>query len=730
MTAPAEPYERVRATLASDERLVTFIQYDEPALKAGEYTVTATQQTNQPAPHDQFTATRRFAVAGQRFQIDPADLSSVFPPDLGVGELSGDLPHILVNRRTLPWERSSVSTDASAPWLAILLFDAASAPKPVKRTARDLVPKTQTITVAGSKVTSTGTMDDGIASYPGLENLDYGEAPDDQCMAIDVDVTTFSAIAPTALDLPYLAHIRETDTVDSQDAVTASESIAVVLGNRVPTDGTTAVAFLVSLENMGPLLPDDAGTPSPGLSGQKTVRLLTYRWWSFTPSIEAVSFQALLEGVNAVPEGQVGVLSSLQVPFLGDRPTGAQVQQAMNDQAAGTLQAGDAAVLAHNAFALGYVPLTHRLRHAGRTVSWFRGPLAPLAVTATVKTPISTPDAATRYDPQTGMFDVSYSAAWQLGRLLGLQSKSYSVALYDWRRSVRTGQLAAAEQQLLEEQLGGRLPSVVGARAERLAATDDDPPAPVVDFLAKLALLNGVPFNYLVPDARMLPPESLRMFHLDHAWIDALLDGAFSIGRATSGQLERDAALGAALREHALAARRRLRQNPAPVAAAPPGTEGEVTGFLLRSAAVAGWPNAAATAWADANRTDQLPLLRMQRLGADVLLCLFEGVADVVAVHEPPGQLHCGVEGKAGAWTTTLREVKGTAPGHQYDPPKGEAPIPTRADGRTVQTQLAASSIEGVLNDVFGQGLTEFTSAEYALEMVKGVVEVEFRQGG
>ena len=56
-------------------------------------------------------------------------------------------------------------------------------------------------------------------------------------------------------------------------------------------------------------------------------------------------------------------------------------------------------------------------------------------------------------------------------------------------------------------------------------------------WFANLAMLEGVPFNYLVPDERMLPPESIRFFHVDQDWIDALIDGAFSIGRATvSGQ--------------------------------------------------------------------------------------------------------------------------------------------------------------------------------------------------
>ena len=61
-------------------------------------------------------------------------------------------------------------------------------------------------------------------------------------------------------------------------------------------------------------------------------------------------------------------------------------------------------------------------------------------------------------------------------------------------------------------------------------------PTEIVKWLSKLKLLYGVPFNYLVPDIRMLPPESLKFFYLDTQWIDCLIDGAYSIGRSTEGE--------------------------------------------------------------------------------------------------------------------------------------------------------------------------------------------------
>jgi hypothetical protein len=715
-------------TTSAGERLVTFLQYAQPALKGGEYTITARQTVkDQPAPNS-FEVTRRFAVAAERFSLDPAELAAVFPPDLSAGELSGALPHVLITRPTLPWQRSSVAGDQSAPWLAVLVFDESEAPKPATRTAKDLIKDQATITVAGSAATGTGALPDGFASYPAINPLDYGESPDDPCVTIDIDAGAFSTVVPSAADLPFLAHIRQTDTVGGQDSADAVTTMAVVLGNRIPRDAVTARAYLVSLEGMGALLPGADGRPAPALANVRMVRLLTYRWWSFTATTAAATFASLLRGVNAVPPGQAGPLWTLQLPFAGPRPDAGQVQEAMSHEAAGQLTGADPQTLSHDAFGLGYVPLVHRLRHGGQTLSWYRGPLVPLPVTATVRTPILAADAATRYNPQTGMFDVSYAAAWQLGRLLALQSRNFSVALREWRRQVRASAIAAAEQARHEARLGGAFASVLGPRAARL--TDPSPPAVVVDWLARLALLYAVPFNYLVPDERMLPPESLRVFHLDRAWTDALADGALSVGRVTSGDLALDAAHAPAFRALADARRPLLRANPGPAAAASPA--GEITGFLLRSAAVAGWPDATVTGYgddpADGQPADERRLLRSARLGNDVLLCLFDGVIRVVAVREPPGQLHCGVEGPPGELTTTLRAVTGDAPGHQYT---GQtAAVPARGDGRTLQVAAAAASIKAALDARSGPPLAAFTSAEFALEMVQGVIEVEFHRGG
>src|SRR5262245_33686693 len=73
-----------------------------------------------------------------------------------------------------------------------------------------------------------------------------------------------------------------------------------------------------------------------------------------------------------------------------------------------------------------------------KAVSWYRGPLVPLYLgrqTGYEFRPAA--DAALRYDPLQGMMDVTYAAAFQLGRLLALQDRHFAISLYAYRSRVR-----------------------------------------------------------------------------------------------------------------------------------------------------------------------------------------------------------------------------------------------------------------------------------------------------
>ncbi|MCP3887529.1 MAG: hypothetical protein GY702_01490 [Desulfobulbaceae bacterium] len=200
--------------------------------------------------------------------------------------------------------------------------------------------------------------------------------------------------------------------------------------------------------------------------------------------------------------------------------------------------------------------------------------------------------------------------------------------------------------------------------------------------LARLRLLHDIPFRYLVPDARLLPDESARLFTLDDEWLSAVVVGALSAAGNGSRELTRArAAVGEAeLRSTQLryAVRKvALRRAEFELAAdsdhdVNPGT---VSGLLLRSKLVSQWPRLALRAWtsadrrripdgADPDRIEQnrpelvVPILRMEHLSPGVLLALFDGIPEMFWLEEPHGAVQYGVsETSGGGYEVELRDA-------------------------------------------------------------------------
>jgi hypothetical protein len=220
--------------------------------------------------------------------------------------------------------------------------------------------------------------------------------------------------------------------------------------------------------------------------------------------------------------------------------------------------------------------------------------------------------------------------------------------------------------------------------------------------LAAWRLLQELPFAALVPDPAMLPPESIRFFHLDSGWLDALTDSALSLGcdpevwesrRVLAMPLVLTAAFGRLTLVRELA-RGRISartvgdieipgpdlpsgQPPEPPAAPP------ITGFLLRSALVSGWPGTQVRGWTvqvpagvdseeyTADHPEQVVrILRIQRLSPAVLLVLFAGVPELVWIEEPHHGVQLGVDSRSVGGPGTDRGIP-TDTGGVFDQPAG-----------------------------------------------------------
>lgn len=412
-----------------DQPSISFVQYLQPALKSVPYTLTATQGIAVLGQDvESLHATQSIFVQGIRYQLDDGGVDSVFPPSGSQGQSGDVLPHVVLTDPTLPWQRSPAAQSArevdtaarreGAPagvpvpsWLAVLLFcEPDPPPKPQVKTVADLV-------------SGNGIFFPPRAAEPG-ENLT------DPVTVIDVPVGLYAQITPSLDDLTWLSHARlaeATAKATVRDTPPNSE-FAVVLGNRLPTPGGTSTAFLVSLEGFGRYLPSDDGV-APGTipAGTTAVRLVVLRTWTFSAVQARQDFQGTLGALHMNPP-------TLQLPVDSAPPGGAG--QAVSQ-----------------AFNLGYTAMNHGLRDGSSTVSWYRGPLLPLGVTVPPVTQAQASDQLLRYDPGSGMFDVSYAAAWQLGRLLALHDRAYATALFRWKLTVAQEAVAQLEEEIVDQML-------------------------------------------------------------------------------------------------------------------------------------------------------------------------------------------------------------------------------------------------------------------------------------
>src|SRR6478609_4190924 len=259
---------------------------------------------------------------------------------------------------------------------------------------------------------------------------------------------------------------------------------------------------------------------------------------------------------------------------------------------------------------------------------------------------------------------------------------------------------------------------------------DDDEdgviPAELRRWLVQLRLLEAVPFGYLVADSDLLPQESIRWFYLDRRWTDALVQGVLSVGTVNSDDRTHLTAQYPAIRDELDVEERNLRR--APGAPRLEGDGGPISGFLLRSKAISGWPAMHVRAFSgeppgrdDAKPPDNMEvrLLRLERLAPAVLLCLFDGIPATVHIEEPRQGVQFGFHVKNQPNGQQRAEVRPRNADTFAYLPGGPEAVPFRSTGgsgvvdikrleRQLQPRAGSLGADGVMD-----------SSEYALQLVQ-----------
>jgi len=439
----------------TDVALGMMVLYDfmVPPLVDGSYRITVSTEVSLGIAGDpQKLAAREsfFNVEGPRFTMPPTEVAGVFPPRNGHGPFFDAIPHIALYRRTLPWEREldpqnlignvdhpvtgqQPTHDTGLPWMVLLLFAENEVTVLKNQPLEEVVP---------AKVLQR------LKPPPGI-----------RCDAVEADYELVKSILPSKEELQLLAHVRQVNVNDRELAAGDSDGyFAVLMANRVPDPDTKYVACLVSLEERSDLIDKNPAAQAHRLSSR------------FAGGVQVVE-GAIAHGggggdgsVGGGPAGggavDVGIAGaairapedSLPAKFLDRRflfrPRTRLVclhSWRFECEGTGTFRAlmqrldvgmiGKVASVGEPALTdTAHLKLDAQNRAGVPEQVLYRGPLVPFSLTRDTLGPYHCADQARRVAPDAGGEDVSYAAAFEVGRLLAAADPRLGQELMRWRR--------------------------------------------------------------------------------------------------------------------------------------------------------------------------------------------------------------------------------------------------------------------------------------------------------
>jgi WD40 repeat protein len=475
------------------KRYVNFLEFHAPLLESGIYDVTLDQslKIGNKTVLDPASLRKELYVQGKRFALEPNLVHSVYPYDGSQGDYSAVLPHIVLNRSILPWERSPLAGDAGpgvdqpVPWLALLVFDVSG---------ENNAPVPKTISIEALYEASRG--DEVVVPYflahppASLEDLlEPEEKKEDPVTVLDVPKSVLEPVLPKYSDLPFSAHVRRTvdfkgkyvpfdtffdklaETAPANSAIAREEVEAIweVLQNEGVLSGderTSGAYFFPKLYFPADLALPEGATVDLDLV-KATIRALQEELFSAADTDFAAKGEEkayLVANRLARPNGQQEVhlvalfncyeedsKSFLFADASDDKPIRLIVFKSWSftcedaeldfrglakNLAVGNLRksgVGQGSGAADKYLRAGFSMLPHRLRKGQSTISFYRGPLVPGALPTAAQPgqlPVETSDRLLRYETTTGLLDVSYAAAWELGRKLALSDPLFAKNLF------------------------------------------------------------------------------------------------------------------------------------------------------------------------------------------------------------------------------------------------------------------------------------------------------------
>lgn len=655
--------ENVSKPMKSNLTKITFYDAHFPVLEDGKYEFTFAQtlKINGSSDPDITSKTVTFNVDGPRFQLNSNHIVSTFPPNAGKGDLMAVLPTLVLDRTTLPWERTPLKpsgTDYSenpivknSSWLFLLLLDE-------DELTSDNISEQKNASL--SELVQSLSLSEGDQKLLELEDPDLSHlSPTLNYLKINQSFLAASGmplIPKNLSELQYLSYARIKGV--------SEEEHAVLLCNRLPKKGSNSTVYLISLENNYQETTGGKFDFQGLTSGSDYIFPYLYKWdfhalddqlFCITESKEkkietslnsTFDFSSIYGQVFTTKEEFEAKLKA--APFNISDDTSLQTIESLAKvpgsnfhELLSNLDGGFQALTLVNYQSkfesIGSIQYraTNTANENSPIKGWYRSPFTALSIEIDITNYINMANdqrKRTAYDSVISIpgkdnsndYDYTYSSAYELGRLIALDDADFATELYKWKCEYAVASRSQSSNNNLSH----------------LAVSDQttlpEIPKHVQDKFNDWKQLKGIPYRYLVPDPSLLPNESIRFFYIDQNWIKAFICGAFSLGHTIeadfTSKLEEQLSFDA------------IEDNDGKII-----LEFPTYGFLINSFAVSGWPGfeveASSVAYTSNNIQDKSNLIDFQqrvKLDTNIELFLYADQFKGLNFHLHPGKTHSG----------------------------------------------------------------------------------------
>lgn len=414
----------------NDDKRFRLADYYTPSLEEGNYTIKFNQTID--SKQQTFSTTKDFRIAVNTKILQDKAVFNVHPSPNERGDFSTELPYIVFNDPLYPWMKATPNNAPSTsnfpiPWLALIVVseDEVVEEKNIKYSE---LPNEKDFTVKD---------ENGIyqKTYFKYEENDLSPCQNsDTIHLITVSKKTFKSIMPEKDDRPWLTHGKQIDLSNTEDVVAQKSGFfSVVIANRFPPP-----------------------SKNQNESVKNTIHLIAAYLYDTLENGQAESDLDKFEYVKMISLYHWNIYSDF-VEKGKDNNTEKSFYTITNNIKTGTIK--EARALRE-----------HYLRNGEKTYSWYYSPIRSTHFDRVNLDKVIlngekkyTADGRLIYNATCGIFDVTYSAAFNLGRLVTLSHDSEAKRIVSMRKKNKIDaylnslnkEIGINNNQLIEKLKGG-----------------------------------------------------------------------------------------------------------------------------------------------------------------------------------------------------------------------------------------------------------------------------------